>query len=126
MSEGQHSRAAQSDEAGEHALLVYDDECDFCRRWVARWQRMAGPGIESVPAREAPARVPGLSPAELAKAIHLVEPGGHISKGAEAVVRALARAGRGWFPLWLYRKVPGMAGGMEFMYRLVARHRHRG
>ena len=106
-------------------MLVFDDECAYCRRWASRWQRIAGGSMECIPARDAGTRLPQLAASELAKAIHLVESDGHVSKGAEAVVRALARAGWGRFPLWLYQKVPGMAGGMEFIYRIAARHRHR-
>jgi predicted DCC family thiol-disulfide oxidoreductase YuxK len=107
------------------ACLVYDGECEFCRGWAARWQRMAGNVVESIPAKEAATRFPGLAAGELERAVHLVEPDGRVSKGAEAAVRAWALAGRSHVPRWLYLKVPGLAGCMEFAYRFVARHRRR-
>ena len=54
-----------------------------------------------------------------------MEPDGRVSRGAEAVFRALA-CGRGRtaaLPLAAYRLVPGFAAAAEWGYRLVASHR---
>ena len=58
-------------------------------------------------------------------AVHLVEPDGRVSRGAEAVFRALAcGAGRtAALPFAAYRFVPGFAAAAEWGYRLVAAHR---
>ena len=125
MKAGPDIRQAGSPADGQRSRLVFDDECAFCRRWAARCKRIAGINIECVPSRDAEARCPQLSASKLAQAVHLIEPGGRVSKGAEAAVRAWALSGRGRFPLWLYRKAPGVAGCMEFFYRLVARHRRQ-
>ena len=104
-------------------LLLFDGDCDFCRRWIARWKQVTGDRVEYAPFQEVGTRLPEIPKAPFAEAVHLVEPDGRISRGGEAVFRALAYAPghRGW--LWAYRHVPGFSGLSEWCYRLVARHR---
>ena len=56
-------------------------------------------------------------------AVHLIEPNGTVTNGAEATFRMLAyaRSGDGW--LWWYKHVPGFAYLSEWLYRFVATHR---
>ncbi len=104
-------------------LLVYDGACGFCRVWIARWRRVIGERIEYAAYQDAAERVPAVPREAFARAVHLIEPGGRISRAAEAVFRSLAYApGHGW-PLWLYRFVPGVAPLSEACYAWVAGHR---
>ena len=104
-------------------LLVFDGNCSFCRRWVARWQRATGDRVEYAPSSEAAARLPDIPPERFKEAVVFVDAEGRVSHGAEAVFRALAvMPGQAW-PLGLYRHVPGFAPLSELLYRLVARHR---
>jgi predicted DCC family thiol-disulfide oxidoreductase YuxK len=104
-------------------LLLYDGACAFCRAWIARWRHWIGDRIEYAPYQEAAGRAPGIPRERFAHAVHLIEPDGRHSQGAEAVFRSLAHApGRG-LGLWLYRFAPGFAGVSEWCYRQVARHR---
>ncbi|HKQ58997.1 MAG TPA: lipase maturation factor family protein [Candidatus Eisenbacteria bacterium] len=104
-------------------LLLFDGTCSFCRLWIARWQHVLGDRIEIVPSQEAPPRAAGIDPEAFARALHLVEPSGRVSRGAEAVFRSLAYApGHGW-PLFLYRFMPGFAPLSEACYAWVAAHR---
>jgi lipase maturation factor/DCC1-like thiol-disulfide oxidoreductase len=66
---------------------------------------------------------PGMPQAAFDEAVHLIEPDGRLSRGAEAVFRALAYAPRkgGW--LWAYRTIPGFRALSEWGYRAVASHR---
>ncbi len=104
-------------------LLIYDGDCGFCRRWIARWERATGDRVDYAPYQEAASGFPKIPRERFAEAVQLVEPDGQWSRGAEAVFRALAYApGRG-AGLWFYDHVPGFAGASEGCYRLVARHR---
>jgi predicted DCC family thiol-disulfide oxidoreductase YuxK len=107
-------------------LLLYDGDCGFCRAWIARWSRATGGRVEFAPYQDGATRYPphpDIPAADLARAVHLIEPDGHVTSGAEAVFRALAWApGHGW-PLWLYRRVPGFARMSEWGYAAVARNR---
>lgn len=106
-------------------LLVYDGDCDFCRKWITRWRRASGEGVDYAPYQEAAARFPQLQPERFKSAVHLIEPDGRISQGAEAVFRSLSYTpGRGWW-LWLYLRVAPFAALSEWGYRQVARHRGR-
>ena len=104
-------------------LLVYDGECAFCRAWIARWRHVIGERIDYAPYQDAAARLPDIPRERFAHAVHLVEPDGRHTQGAEAVFRSLAHApGHGW-GLWLYRFLPGFAPASEWCYRRIARHR---
>lgn len=104
-------------------LLIYDGACGFCRTWIERWRRVTGDRIEYAPYQEAAGRVPALAREAFERAVHLVEPGGRVTRAAEAVARSLAYApGQGW-ALWLYRFVPGVAPVSEAGYAWIARHR---
>ncbi|HMC26493.1 MAG TPA: lipase maturation factor family protein [Verrucomicrobiae bacterium] len=104
-------------------LLVFDGDCNFCRYWIARWQRITGDRIDYLPFQD-PAiaeRFPEIPRARFEQAVQLIETEGRIYSAAEAVFRSLAY-GRRW-PLWAYRHVPGVAPVTELAYRLVASHR---
>jgi lipase maturation factor 1 len=104
-------------------LLLFDGTCGFCRSWLARWRHATGDRVEYAPSQEEAARFPEIPRAAFDEAVHLIEPDGHLSRGAEAVFRALAYAPRkgGW--LWAYRRIPGFRALTEWAYRAVARHR---
>jgi len=100
-------------------LLVFDGDCGFCRRWVLRWKHVAGEKIEFQPFQELQGHAQS---AEFPKAVHLLEPDGTVSRGAEAIFRMLKIAGHpGW--LWMYRRFPGFSTVTKFLYDLVAGHR---
>ena len=105
-------------------VLIFDGDCGFCRRWIARWQAITGDHVEYVPFQEAAARFLQVPPAAFAEAVHFVDPAdGVVSRGAEAVFRSLATVpGKGAW-LRLYRHVPGFRFVTERAYRTVARHR---
>jgi predicted DCC family thiol-disulfide oxidoreductase YuxK len=105
-------------------VLVFDGDCGFCRLWIERWRLTTGDRVEFLPARSAAARFPQLSADDLAEAVHLVEPDGRVSRGAQAVFRALARAG-GAHRAWpaLYEKLPPLRAASEAAYRFVAARR---
>ncbi len=103
-------------------VLVYDGDCRFCARWVARWKILAGHEVEFAPFQESAARFPEIPSAYFEKSVYLFQDG--VSwRGAEAVFRVLAYApGKKW-PLFLYHHLPGFAALAEFFYARVAAHR---
>src|SRR5688572_27388196 len=105
----------------ERPLLLYDGDCGFCKRWVDRWRVQAGAEVDFAPYQEMAARFPDLPAAKAPESVHFLEPGGRVSRGAEAIYRMLAFApGKAWL-LWAYLKVPGAAFAAEAAYRFVAR-----
>jgi predicted DCC family thiol-disulfide oxidoreductase YuxK len=111
--------------APDRPLLLYDGDCDLCRRWIARWRRATGDRVECLPSQEAAGRFPEIPPQDFARSVILVEADGSVSRGADAVFRSLAHAGRGRLAAWCYRNLPGFAPVAEAIYRLVAANRDR-
>jgi len=102
---------------------VYDGTCAFCKRWIARWERVIGDRAAYAPSQEIASRFPGIPASAFAEAVHLIEPDGKSYRGAEAIYRALALVpGRGGW-LRAYRNVPGFRALSEGCYRLIAGHR---
>jgi predicted DCC family thiol-disulfide oxidoreductase YuxK len=106
-------------------LLIWDGDCGFCRRSVEHLRIRLGDRVAYEPYQTAHTRFPEIPVEGFRAAVHLVEPDGRVSRGAEAVFRALSY-GRGraaGLPLAVYRFVPGFAALAEWGYRLVASHR---
>ena len=102
--------------------MLFDADCGFCRRWIARWQSFTGDRVDYESYQSAADRFPEVPRENFARAVHLIEPDGSHTSGAEAVFGALGHGGRRW-PLWMHRNLPGFAATTEFFYGLVARHR---
>ena len=100
-------------------LLVYDNDCDFCRYWIAQWQYITGDSIEYAPYQEVAAEFPDIPPSAFENSVQLILQNGTVLSGAEAALRALNNG----FLLWCYNRLPGFAGVSEGVYRFVAQHR---
>ncbi|MCP3059123.1 lipase maturation factor family protein [Myxococcus sp. K38C18041901] len=106
------------------SLLLYDADCGFCRRWVARWKQRSDGSVRFVPGRSWLLLLLGIPRRNMRRATQLVEPSGRVTQGAEAVFRALARS-----PRWLTRGMaklgllPGMLGMSQVVYGVIARNR---
>ena len=108
-------------------LLIFDGDCHFCRRWIARWQETTLDRIDYAPSQEVAADFPEIPREQFDQEVKLVDPDGRVSGGAEAVFRSLNHAARpGWLALlawWMYRQLPGFAPVTEWGYHQVAQHR---
>ncbi|MBI1796469.1 MAG: lipase maturation factor family protein [Candidatus Eisenbacteria bacterium] len=114
---------SRAEERPARPLMIWDGECSFCRRWIERWRWALGDRVEFATYQRVAARFPAIPVEQFRAAVHLVEPDGRVSRGAEAVHRALSLApGQGW-RIMLYERVPGFARVSEAVYRFVAGHR---
>ncbi|MGA3182563.1 MAG: lipase maturation factor family protein [Verrucomicrobiota bacterium] len=106
-------------------LLIFDGDCGFCRRWVARWRRATGDAVDFQPFQdEAVAKnFPEIPPAAFQDAVHLIFSDGSVCAGAEAVFRSLAAGGRERWLLWCYLHIPSFPILTELIYDEVATHR---
>jgi predicted DCC family thiol-disulfide oxidoreductase YuxK len=106
-------------------LMVFDGDCNFCRRWISRWQQATGDRLDYRPFQDAgiAQSFPELPRERFEASVHLIEPDGRVFSGAEAVFRSLAHVPRRRWQLWLYEHAPGVAPVTEAAYRFVARHR---
>lgn len=103
--------------------MVYDAECDFCVTWITRWRRVTGDRVEYAPLQRVASEHPAIPLERFRAAVHLLEPGGRWSSGAEAVFRSLATVPGRRFWLALYLRSPLFARASESAYRFVARNR---
>jgi lipase maturation factor 1 len=106
-------------------LLIFDGDCQFCRRWIARWKRSTGDAVDYLPFQDAAvaARFPEIPIADFDEGVHLILPDGSVTRGAEAVFRSLSEGGRHRWLLRLYQKLPSFAETSETLYSEVALHR---
>jgi lipase maturation factor 1 len=106
-------------------LMIFDGDCQFCARWVCRWQKATAERVDYLPYQDArlAEQFPELSHKHLKESVHLVEPDGTVFFGAEAALRALAANPdkRRWLA-W-YQRFPVFAGLAEWAYRFVAKYR---
>ena len=104
-------------------VMLFDGDCGFCRRWIVRWQRTTAGQVDYMPLQDdtVAKQFPELSREALESAVHLIEPDGRVSSGAEAVFRSWSPVRR--WPLWFYQRLPGLGWLAERGYRFVARHR---
>jgi predicted DCC family thiol-disulfide oxidoreductase YuxK len=106
-------------------ILVFDGDCNFCRRWIARWREMTGDLVEYHPFQDAyiSERFSEIPREQFEGAVQLIEPDGRVSGGAQAVFRTLGYAPHKRWTLWAYENVPGVDAFTEFWYRVVAQNR---
>jgi lipase maturation factor 1 len=106
-------------------LLVFDGDCQFCRRWIARWKSATGDAVDFLPFQDeaVAGRFPEIPRQDFDQAVHLILTDGSVCRGAEAVLRALAEGGRHCWLLRLYKKLPPFAEVSELLYEEVALHR---
>ncbi len=103
--------------------MIYDGDCAFCKRWIARWQRLTAGRVDYAPSQEAGVRFPEIPPGRFVEAVQLVEPDGRVSAGAEAAARSLGGVPHLRWLLALYLHLPGAAHVAGAAYRFIARRR---
>jgi predicted DCC family thiol-disulfide oxidoreductase YuxK len=106
-------------------VIVYDAECDFCRRWAERLRRWSRNDIALLPLQEpASSELTGRPKNELLEAMHFVRGDGRVFAGASAVREALNHVSGGRLMRRLLR-VPGAMTVADRAYAWIARRRRR-
>lgn len=104
-------------------VMVWDGDCGFCGRWIARWREITGDAVAYEPAQKVAEQFPEIPREEFEKTVYLIEPSGDVSRGAEAVFRVLRYSRRWKWLLPVYEKIPAVAPVSEALYGVVASHR---
>ncbi len=104
--------------------LIYDGECVFCQRWVARFKRLDRRSVTRLlPLQnEEAVGLSGRTREQLEAAIHLVRADGSVLDGADAVHELLNLIRWGWLPRAVLR-VPGAMPLARRLYGWVATRR---
>ncbi len=100
-------------------LLVYDNDCDFCRYWIEQWRHVTGERVHYAPYQEVSAQFPQIPLSAFETSVQLILENGTVLSGTEAILRAL---NNGWM-LWCYYHLPGFMSVTEAVYRFIAQHR---
>jgi predicted DCC family thiol-disulfide oxidoreductase YuxK len=117
-------RLVRSAPPAERPLLVYDGDCQFCSRWIVRWQQSLTGKVDVAPYQSVATQFAEDLPIEcFQSAIRLIEPDGSVFEGAEAVVRALNYGSGGSKSYWCYQHFPGFGPLAREVYKVVAAHR---
>jgi predicted DCC family thiol-disulfide oxidoreductase YuxK len=104
-------------------LLIYDGDCGFCRRWIARWKRVTGARVEYAEYQRAAQRFPEIARAEFEQAVQWIEGDGRVLSGADAVFRLFDFAAESGGLLRRARGLPGFMPVARAAYRFIASHR---
>jgi predicted DCC family thiol-disulfide oxidoreductase YuxK len=105
------------------ALLIWDGDCHFCRRWIERWQEITGDKVDYRASQNIGDRFPEIPREQFERSVIFIESDGRVSCGAEAVFRSLrCRSSRKWLS-WSYQHLPGFATVSEGVYNIIASNR---
>ena len=107
----------------DRPLLIYDGECNFCRRWIRRWKDGTGERVGYCEFQNLGDRFPEIPRAAFAGAVQLIELDGRVLSGADAVFRIFDFAPEGRRLPRLLRRLPGFMPVARAAYRFAASHR---
>lgn len=125
MTDGvQHSSQATTN---QQPVVVFDGDCAFCRKQVARLQRRDRDGVFEYLPKQTPGleeRFPQLANMDFEKGLRFVGRDGRIAVGADGVYEIARRLSvYRWFA-WLYR-VPLLHSLFRGIYAWIARNRYK-
>ncbi len=105
-------------------VLYWDADCNFCRRWVERWQADSGNAVVYRTLQEAPPAVQSAAGGEPFQRIVLVRSDGTMSTGAHAALEAQAHgSGESRLLHRLYKFLPPFRYVADTAYAWIAAHR---
>ncbi|MFM7185803.1 MAG: thiol-disulfide oxidoreductase DCC family protein [Planctomycetota bacterium] len=107
--------------------VLFDGHCRFCRGQIAALRRLDACGLLEFMSLHDPRvadEFPEIPPEQLLEEMVVVDRQGRIWRGASAV-RYLSRRLVALWPLAVPLHVPGTLPLWRWLYRLVARNRHR-
>ena len=104
-------------------LMLFDGDCNFCRRWIRNWNHITREHIRYAPYQQCIAQYPQVTPQQCAVAVQLLMPDGTVYAGAHAVFKALDHSGRYRWLLHHYERLPWFSSVAEWTYRFVAHNR---
>ena len=114
-------------QAIDRPVVIFDGTCGFCRKQVGRirrWDRAEEFTFISSHEPDLLERYPQLAGEDLDAGMRLIEPGGRLFAGADAVHAIARRLPRFRWLTWLYH-VPGVKQIARLVYGWIARRRHK-
>jgi predicted DCC family thiol-disulfide oxidoreductase YuxK len=111
-------------EPGFRGWVLFDGDCEFCRTWAHRMERvLAGRGFLFIPLQTPWVRAFFHLPEDvLLGEMRVLLTNGKAFGGADAIVELGKHVGWGW-PLVALAQVPGVRHSLRAAYRLIAARR---
>ena len=126
-----HPRGANEIPKRDIPIMLYDGDCEFCRKWIEKLHKITGEKIQYIPYQFFPAdengklkNFPQILVTDCKKAIQLISTAYERYQAAGAVFRALAYADKAKWLFWLYKYFPGFKFIAEMIYKFIAGHRY--
>ena len=107
------------------ATLIYDGDCEFCRRCAEAARRRLGSKVEVLAYQEADLAVIGLTAGQAQDAAWWISESGERFGGHRCVAKVLIEAEGAWGLLGRMLEWPLISQVAGGVYRLVSRNRHR-
>ena len=116
----------QTMEARKKPLLVFDGECEFCRRLASKWYEKSGEQIDFAPYKEIADNIQQISIEEFKNEIKLIYPEGRVYGGAAAAFKVIEHSKSPLRALgWFYNHTRAFDPIWEWVYKIVARNRDK-
>ncbi len=107
----------------DRPVLIFDGDCNFCRRWIARWQRGTGDRVTFAEFQKVGAQFPEISSTEFEQGVQFIDLDGTVLSGADAVFRLADFARERGRLARALRRTRGFMPIARAAYRLVAANR---
>lgn len=106
-------------------VMIYDGECEFCRRWVVRWAKLTDDRVDYEAYQELLDELNKFPVTEkdCMTAVQLVDADGRVYSAAAAVLKSLTYTRHWGWLYWCYEHSGLFANFTEWLYRWVARNR---
>lgn len=118
-------KPAMTNAIARKSTVVYDGQCSFCRRWVARIAQRDRTGAFEFVARQAKGltmRFPRLAEGDFDTGMRLITPDSTIHVGADAAYQIACHLRYWRWIAWLYQ-VPGIHWLARGLYAHIAANR---
>src|SRR5687767_7266003 len=106
----------------DKALLLWDGDCGFCRRWVERWKGLSQGQVDSEPYQLRGHEFKEIDPQQFKKSVVLVYPDGRHVVAAQAAFEAL-QGTKFAFLSKIYTKYSIFSSISEKIYSIIAKNR---
>jgi predicted DCC family thiol-disulfide oxidoreductase YuxK len=107
------------------SILVYDGDCAFCTSCARFVERRMKRHPKIVAWQLSDLAALGLTQDECELAVQWIGADGKRASAQHAIGYTLVNAGRGWMVFGRILLLPGISHVAGFVYRLIARNRHR-
>ena len=112
-----------SNPPADRPLMIFDGDCNFCRRWILRWQKATAGRVDYRAFQEIASQFPEIPREAFEQSVQFIEQDGRVTVGADAVFRALDFSPEKKLLPSVFRCVPALMPLARAAYRFVARHR---